>query len=72
MPPSGDRPALMAPTFHPDVDEFRWIRMTRAGFAEASGGGAEARAAAIGMPTTPAPTTAIFSVFITASRPAGR
>src|SRR5262245_4481150 len=59
LPPTGDRPALMASTFQPDDADGRCTTTTRGG-GEPSVPVAEARRAAIGMPTVPGPTTAIL------------
>src|SRR5690606_12039459 len=53
-------PLLMAPTFHPEVGEFRWITVTVAGWSLPSRMRAWASMAAMGIPTMPGPTTAIF------------
>ena len=55
----GDRPALMAPTFQPEVGELRWITVTVAGWSLPSRIRAWASIAAIGIPTMPGPTTAM-------------
>ena len=59
-PPMGDLPELMASTFQPDVGELRWTTSTVAGSVPPSRMRACASSAAMGMPTMPGPTTAIF------------
>ena len=60
IPPIGERPALIAPTFQPEVGELRWITVTVAGRSLPSVIRACASIAAIGIPTIPGPTTAIL------------
>ena len=57
--PIGERPALIAPTFHPELVEGRCTTVTRVGTPSGAQSSAEASSAAIGSPTMPGPTTAI-------------
>ena len=68
-PPIGDRPALMASTFHPDDADARCTATTRAGSSAPSLMRAAASMAAIGIPTIPGPITPIFLTDHDSTRP---
>src|SRR6186713_2648773 len=63
-PPIGERPSLIASIFQPEVGELRCTTTTRGGGDPSVAGDTE-RSAAMGIPTIPGPTTAIFLVFMT-------
>jgi hypothetical protein len=65
----GERPALMASTFQPEVGEARCTTMTPAGDGAPSVTRAWASSAAMGMPTMPGPMTPIFRTSQRASAP---